>query len=90
MTLVNRMLERVLETNDDLLYDVMVRWSNNSDEGAWFYIAVQEATNSHIPEFKAGMTVPGLAFEYEKWVQMTENRDWSLLEKEWSTASSAS
>ena len=76
MTLVNRILKRVPETEDDLLNDDMVKWADNSDPTAWYYLAVQEATNSHIPEYKTGRFVPGLLFEYEHWVEMMmDNRD---------------
>jgi len=86
MTLVNRMLERVPETVDDLLHDRMIRWEDNADPDMWYYLAVQEATNSHIPEYKAGRIVPGLSFEYESWVEITQNRDWVQYEREWSTS----
>ena len=87
MTLVNRMLERVPETADDLLGDDMVVWPDNADPGAWYYLAVQEATNSHLHEYK-DETVPGLPFSYEYWLEMMPNRDWAQLEREWSTAMS--
>jgi hypothetical protein len=80
MTLVNRMLERAPETVDDLLADEMIIWPDNKP-GAWSYLAVQEATNSHTCTFKQGKIVPGLNFEYESWEGMEENRDWSQLEK---------
>ena len=51
MTLVNRVLDRKPETGDDLLPD-MVTWTDNADKKAWYYLAVQEATNSHYYEFK--------------------------------------
>jgi hypothetical protein len=82
MTLVNRMLERAPETVEDLLPEEMVIWSDNSNEETWYYLAVQEATNSHIPERKEGHTVPGLSFEYESWVEIIENPDWAQLEKD--------
>ena len=78
MTLANRMLKRVPETASDLLTG-MTTWSDNSDVSAWYYLAVQEATNSHIAQDK-DKTVPGLQFKYEKWVEMAPNRDWSALE----------
>jgi hypothetical protein len=81
MTLVNRMLERVPESLDDLLVDEMETWSDNMDTNAWYYLAVQEATNSHTCTFKEGKMPPGLNFEYESWEEMAENRDWSQLEK---------
>jgi len=82
MTLVNRMLQRAPETEDDLLTEEMVTWSDNANPDVWYYLAVQEATNSHVPERKEGHIVPNLDFEYESWVEMTENRDWAQLEKE--------
>ena len=69
ITLVNRVLERVPETVDDLMEEGMIRWIDNDDPDAWYYIAVQEATNSHVAEYKE-KTVPGLQFKYEYWVEM--------------------
>ena len=73
MTLVNRVLDRKPETEDDLLPD-MVTWTDNADKKAWYYLAVQEATNSHYYEFKTNSS-------FEKWTELRENRDWSQLEK---------
>ena len=73
MTLVNRVLDRKPETGDDLLPD-MVTWTDNADKKAWYYLAVQEATNSHYYEFKTNSS-------FEKWTELRENRDWSQLEK---------
>ncbi|MBO5008341.1 MAG: InlB B-repeat-containing protein [Clostridia bacterium] len=46
ITMINRMLDRTPETVDDL-NDNMIKWEDNSDESAWYYIAIQEATNDH-------------------------------------------
>ena len=46
ITMINRMLDRTPETVDDLSGN-MIEWADNSDESAWYYIAVQEATNDH-------------------------------------------
>ena len=73
MTLVNRVLNRQPETADDLLPD-MVTWTDNADKNAWYYLAVQEATNSHYYEFKTNS-------KYEKWTELRETRDWTQLEK---------
>ena len=73
MTIVNRVLDRNSETEDDLLPD-MVTWTDNADKKAWYYLAVQEATNSHYYEFKTNSS-------FEKWTELRENRDWSQLEK---------
>ena len=72
MTLVNRVLKRLPETEEDL-HDDMIKWSDNSDASQWFYLAVQEATNSHYYETKEN--------EYEKWTELRETRDWTELEK---------
>ena len=46
MAMVNRALERTPESKDDLLPG-MKTWSDNANTGAWYYLDVQEATNSH-------------------------------------------
>ena len=45
MTLTNSVLHRDALAMDSLL-DGMVEWPDNP-ESAWYYLAVQEATNSH-------------------------------------------
>ena len=66
ITLVNRVLGRVLETPDDLISDGMIVWIDNMDIEEWYYLAIQESTNSHEAEFK-DVLVPGLQFYYEFW-----------------------
>ena len=73
MTLVNRVLKRLPETKDDLHKD-MKTWPDNQNESAWFYLAVQEATNSHYQNLKKDGT-------HETWESMRETRDWAALEK---------
>lgn len=51
MSLVNRVLNRKPETAEDLLEN-MAKWTDNADTNAWYYLAVQEATNSHYYEYK--------------------------------------
>ena len=72
MTLVNRVLKRLLETAEDLHND-MIKSSDNSDTSAWYYLAVQEATNSHYYDLKEN--------KHEKWSKLRETRDWTELEK---------
>ena len=72
MTLVNRVLKRLPETAEDLHND-MIKWSDNSDTSAWYYLAVQEATNSHYYDLKGN--------KHEKWSKLRETRDWTELEK---------
>jgi hypothetical protein len=83
MTLVNRMLKRIPLSPDDLLANRMSVWKDNTYTDAWFYLAVQEATNSHVPESREEI-VAKLKFPFERWIDMTENPSWAELEKEWS------
>ena len=73
MALVKRVLNRQPETEDDLLPNMTV-WTGNANPKAWYYLAVQEATNSHYYKFKTNS-------QYEKWSELRETRDWTQLEK---------
>ena len=73
MTLVNRVLNRQPETEDDLLPN-MTAWTDNANPKAWYYLAVQEATNSHYYKFKTNS-------KYEQWTALRETRDWKALEQ---------
>ena len=70
--LVNRMLGRLPEDSDDLLDD-MVTWPDNMNVNAWYYLYIQEATNSHYHVMKAD----GI---HETWTQLIAPRDWRALE----------
>lgn len=65
-SMINRMLHRLPETVDDLL-DGMIQWPDNQPND-WYYINMQEATNSH--DFKQ----KGEINEY--WTKLTENPNW--------------
>jgi hypothetical protein len=81
MTLVNRFLDRDKITAACFLSD-MLKWRDNADPAAWYYCAVQEATNSHdYTRGKDGM---------ESWTKINLTPDWKALETKWSTANSAS
>jgi hypothetical protein len=71
--IVNRMFVRLPETVDDLL-DGMKVWSDNRDEGSWFFLYVQEATNSNAFEKKAD----GI---HKTWMELLPMRDWAVLER---------
>ena len=70
MTMINRVLNRIPEDESDLLPGMNV-WPDCSP-GDWFYLAVQEATNSHDFEHKAG--------NYETWTKLMKNPDWTRYE----------
>lgn len=72
MTMINRVLERKPESPADLLTN-MNKWTDNLDTSKWYYLDVQEATNSH------GYTRK--TFNYELWRQMLNDPDWSRYER---------
>ena len=76
MTLVNRALERVPSDEDHLLSKRVMLTFPDCKSGDWFYIAVQEATNSHTYE-RAATEKNG----DEQWTALRANRDWTQLEK---------
>ena len=67
MSLVNRVLNRNPETAEDLLSD-MITFTDNADTNAWYYLAVQEATNSHYNTSKENSA-------YEKWTGLRKTLD---------------
>lgn len=67
VSIINRVLNRMPEYESDLLPD-MTTWPDNL-LGNWYYLAMQEATHSHLYTSKGEM--------YEKWDKLTENPDWS-------------
>ena len=67
MTMINRVLCRIPEDEDDLLPGMNV-WPDNQP-GAWYYLAVQEATNSHDFQYKGEI--------YEHWIKLTTDPDWT-------------
>ena len=70
ITMINRVLNRIPEDADDLLSNMNV-WTD-CNPGDWFYLAVQEATNSHDYKHKAG--------NYETWSSMNKDPDWTRYE----------
>ena len=67
MTMINRVLCRMPQSEDDLL-DSMVTWPDNKPSD-WHYLAVQEATNSH--DFDRQGEVG------ESWTKLTSVPDWT-------------
>ena len=71
MTMINRVLQRLPEDEDDLLDDMNV-WPDNQPDD-WYYLAVQEATNSHDFDRKSDGV-------HEHWTEMTADPDWKQYE----------
>ena len=76
MTLVNRALERVPSDEDHLLSKRAMLTFPDCTTRDWFYIAVQEATNSHSYE-RAATEKNG----DEQWTALRDNRDWTKFEQ---------
>ena len=70
MTMINRVLNRIPEDESDLLPGMNV-WPDCSPSD-WFYLAIQEATNSHDYRHKAG--------SYEIWTGLNADPDWTRYE----------
>jgi hypothetical protein len=75
--LVNRALDRLPENTGDLL-EGMVEWPDNMNVNSWYYLYIQEATNSHYHEMKANNI-------NETWLELVEPREWWRLERPNST-----
>ena len=69
MTMINRVLNRTPEDEEDLL-EGMKMWPD-CNPGDWFYLAVQEATNSHDYKDRGG----------EVWTKLTRDPDWTRYER---------
>ena len=69
MTMINRVLNRTPEDEEDLLEGMKV-WPD-CNPGDWFYLAVQEATNSHDYKDRGG----------EVWTKLTRDPDWTRYER---------
>ncbi len=71
MALINRVLNRNPKDVADLLPDMII-WPDNLDTKKWYYLDVQEATNSHDYERKTDHT--------EMWTYLRKAPDWAALE----------
>ena len=74
--IINRILKRLPETADDLLPGMIV-WPDNADVTSWYYLYVQEATNSNEYVQKPDGV-------HKTWTKLIQPPDWVLLEREYS------
>ncbi|MCQ2553269.1 MAG: S-layer homology domain-containing protein, partial [Clostridia bacterium] len=72
IALVNNILHRVPEHEDDLLGS-MITWEDNQDKTKWYYLHIQEASNSHDHKFKSS--------GYEYWTAYRDVHDWLKYER---------
>ena len=75
VTMIDRVLERVPKDESRLLPHSAMLTFPDCRPGQWFYIAVQEAANSHVYE-RAASEQHG----DERWKELRDNRDWTRLE----------
>ena len=72
--IINRAFERLPENPEDLLPGMRI-WPDNADRDAWYYLYIQEATNSHHYVMKNDGV-------HEIWVELlVPERSWTLLER---------
>ena len=71
--LINRMLNRMPENINDLLPN-MLTWQDNTNTNAWYYLYIQQATNSNY-----FITKPNGI--HKTWIVLADPRDWSVLEQ---------
>jgi len=71
--LVNRATRRLPASADDLLPG-MLTWADNMNQNAWYYLYIQEATNSNYFE----MNADGI---HKTWTGLMANREWWRLER---------
>ena len=81
MQIVNNTLRRTPHKDHLLPEQDMNMWPDNL-RTAWYYAAVQEATNSH--EYQRVTFT-----DYEQWVAKLPERDWAAFERAWSDANAA-
>lgn len=68
MAMVNRVLQRIPQDHTDLISG-MKMWPDNANMAKWYYLTVQEATNSH----DYGRKTSG----YEFWMKLNESPNWN-------------
>ena len=85
-TIVNRTLGRKPDAAHLLPLGTMITWPDNSNVNAWYYAAMQEATNSH--DYNWVHQTQGQD-RFESWTAKLAERDWAALERMWSNANSA-
>lgn len=75
-TMINRVLDRVPSEESHLLSRGVMQIWPDANPGDWFYLAMQEATNSHDYERNAKWAAAD-----EQWTGLRETRDWKALEQ---------
>ena len=74
--MINRVLERVPAKELRLLSRSIMLTFQDNNPGDWYYIAIQEASNSHEYQRSVYETTGD-----EMWTKLIDNVDWTKLEK---------
>ena len=75
-TMIDRVLDRVPSEESHLLSRGVMQIWPDANPGDWFYLAMQEETNSHDYERNAKWAAAD-----EQWTALRETRDWKALEQ---------
>jgi len=73
--MINRMFERLIETPECRLYD-MITWQDNQNQESWYFLYMYMATNSFTYRWRDN--------GYMELIEVINPRDWSVLERPWS------
>ena len=76
VTMINRVLDRVPAKESRLLSRSIMLTFPDNNPGDWYYIAIQEASNSHEYQRSVYETTGD-----EMWTKLIDNVDWTKLEK---------
>ena len=71
--MINRLLQRLVETADCLLDD-MISFPDNQNQGAWYYLYIYMAANSYTYRWRDDNNT------YKELIEIIDPRDWSVLE----------
>ena len=72
--MINRMFERLIETPECRLDD-MISWPDNQNQNRWYFLYMYMATNSYSYNWRTDSD------RYKELIEILEPRDWSVLER---------
>lgn len=82
ISIINRVLDR--RPHADSMLEGMITWPDNMNTSAWYYEAIQEATNSH--NYDPSEERDENDNQWEIWTELLPIRDWATLERAWTNS----